>query len=169
VLLVGAADRSEFERRFPETAGRLHRIQRWPVRGAWVSGVELYRLAPGVSGPAYEATELEQAIADVRAERWSQALARLETLRAASDGAPVPDLLAFEADCLWRLERRAEARARLVAAVDARPFDPVLHTNLGTLAWRDGDPASARRHWMRAVRLDPRNRDVRELLRRTAP
>jgi hypothetical protein len=168
VLLLGDDDREDFRKRFLAPSDRLARVQRWPVRGAWVSGVALYRLPPDAGGPSYVPTDIERAIALLRAEEWTAALVLFERVRAATPGPPLPDVLAFEADCFWALGRLPEARSRLVAAVARRPFDPLLHTNLGSLAWREGDRESARAHWTRALRLDPGNREVRDLLREQA-
>jgi hypothetical protein len=162
VLLTGAIDRAEFDARFPDLGPRARLVQRWPVRGAWVSGVELLRLPPAAEA-AYPPTELEWAIDARREEDWSGALELFEGLPR------LPDVLAFEADCLYQLGRADEARSRLLRAIALRPHDPALHTNLGTLAFRNGDLPAARAHWRRALRIEPGHRELRELLRRATP
>jgi hypothetical protein len=169
VLLLGDDDRRHFEKRFPAAAGRLARIQRWPMRGIWVTGVELHRLPPDVGNPAYAPTEFERAADAFQAKEWDAALDLLQRVRRATAGPPPPDVLVLEADCYWALGNLDAARERLLAAVARRPSDPVLHVNLGVLAWRQGDEESARAHWTRALRLDPRSADVRALLRKAAP
>ena len=50
-----------------------------------------------------------------------------------------------------------------------RPNDPLNYQNLGVLDLKEGDRAGALRNWVKALRLDPKNKDledrIRELLR----
>lgn len=53
------------------------------------------------------------------------------------------------------LDRRGEAAAAYRRAAGLAPSDPVLQNSLGIALYRAGDPAGARRAFLRAVELDP--------------
>lgn len=60
----------------------------------------------------------------------------------------------------------ARARDAFARAVNAAPRDPDAWFNLGAAAWQASDTAVAVLGWQRALRLDPRDGEARELLTR---
>jgi len=62
---------------------------------------------------------------------------------------------------LFRLGRFDEAEAQIRKALGILDSDPVIHEHLGDILAAQGREDEARRHWERALELDPKNEIVR--------
>ncbi len=87
----------------------------------------------------------------------------------AAGGRAIPELISLEAVCWFRLGVTDRSRRLLLDVIRQRPNDPLNYQNLGVLCLKEGDRAGALSNWVKALRLDPKNRDledrIRELLR----
>ncbi len=117
---------------------------------------------PGEPGPSDERHHALQSVhALAAAGEYAEALARIEELIARSPaGEPFPAAATALAAVARAAERDGDgvsARRALEAALALVDW-PDLHLTLGTLLVRDGERAAARRHFDRALAINPRYR-----------
>ncbi|HMB71590.1 MAG TPA: hypothetical protein VKU85_19930 [bacterium] len=127
--------------------GSVLALRAWGLAHTKVRRVRLASLGRADAPPP---SPFERATADLAADRPEAALERLDALPPAD----VPDFRVLEARSRLAAGDRAGAREALERAVAMRPSVEELY-RLGSLALADGDPETARRHWSRALRLDP--------------
>jgi tetratricopeptide (TPR) repeat protein len=159
LLLEFPRDVADLDARYPGLLKRLERVQTWPFRTI-VRRIELFRL-PDAEAKGYRLTPLERAVAEMQRGDCEVALRLFEQIRAERT---VADVLAFEASCLYQLGRDREAEALFLEALALRPENPLLHQNLGILALQRGDREAARDRWLEALRIDPGDERVSQLL-----
>jgi tetratricopeptide (TPR) repeat protein len=71
----------------------------------------------------------------------------------------------LQASALEELGRRPDARGELLGALDVEPESFVTLGLLGDLETRAGNAAAARRHYRRALELNPRDTGLQQLAR----
>jgi hypothetical protein len=167
-LLVGLPrDLDEYRTEYPGLLARLEFVQGWSFRTRFLRRVELYRLpATTAAGAAYAPTPFERAVAALRSREWERALELFAEYRR-TGGNEIADLFGFESDCLSALGRHREAEGLLRAALHTWPTDPALLKKSGILALLRRDDAAARAAFLRALREDPYDTDLVELLQRS--
>jgi len=164
VIVAGATEQRAIEARFPRLAGRMVPVQRFSIRAAWSRELVLLRL-PNEAG-RYRPSPFERAVDRVRAQDWSGALAALgqgvgrERLQ--------QERRVLEATCRFQLGQVDSAEALLRDAVRARPFDPILRSNLSQIALARGDTLGASAQLREGIRIDPLDPDLRRAVRRSA-
>jgi hypothetical protein len=170
-VVCGQGDSKELEARYPGLQDEMTIVQAWPLRTLFSGSLEIYRLPQiwgGVRIHDYEPTLFEQGAAAAAAEDWEGAIAKFDEYRAAG-GRAIPELISLEAVCWFKLDVTDRSRRLLLDAIRQRPNDPLNYQNLGVLDLKEGDRAGALRNWVKALRLDPKNKDledrIRELLR----
>jgi tetratricopeptide (TPR) repeat protein len=171
VAVCGQGDADGLEARFPGLLTESSVVQIWPVRTLFSSTLEVRRV-PGEYGGRhihdYEPTLFERGSEEALRENWESALDWFTRHREAG-GQVTPELLSLESVCWFKLQDYGRARTLLEEAIERRPFDSLNYQNLGILELRDGDRARALALMMKALRLDPKNKDleaaVRELVR----
>jgi tetratricopeptide (TPR) repeat protein len=171
VAVCGPGDAKELRSRYPSLDGKLQMVQAWPLTTLFASTLEIQRVPAQVDGVPihdYRPTIFEEAATACEEERWADAIAAFQRLRAAG-GANTPEVLSLEAVACFKLDDLPRARTLLEEAIRRRPRDPLNYQNLGVIDLRQGRRADAVRNWMKALRLDPKNRDlenrIRELVR----
>jgi hypothetical protein len=167
VVMCGPGDIRELYARYPSLDGQLAMVQSWPLMTLFSTTLEIQRVPSAVDGVPihdYHPTLFEEAATACEEERWADAMIAFERVRAAG-GAAAPELLSLEAVACFKLNDLPRARALLEEAIRRRPKDPLNYQNLGVLDLREGKRADAVRHWLTALRLDPKNRDLEERIR----
>ncbi len=170
-VVCGQGDSKELEERYPGLQDEMTIVQAWPLRTLFSGSLEIHRLPAiwdGVRLHDYQPTLFEQGAAAAAAEDWEGAIAKFDEHRAAG-GRAIPELISLEAVCWFRLGVTDRSRRLLLDVIRQRPNDPLNYQNLGVLCLKEGDRAGALSNWVKALRLDPKNRDledrIRELLR----
>lgn len=170
VFVGGSGDVKEIEARYPELMDRLIRVQSWPLMTMFTSSIDLFRVPSTVDGVTihdYHPTLFEEGAEAAEGERWAEALEKFGRIREAG-GVPVPEIVSLEAICHFKMDDLASARTLLEEAIRLRPKDPLNYQNLGVIDLREAKRADAIRHWLTALRLDPKNTDLEEKLRELA-
>ncbi len=171
VAICGPGDMRELDARYPTLGEQLQMVQAWPLMTLFATTLEIQRVPPAVDGVPihdYHPTLFEEAATLCEKEMWPEAMAAFARFREAG-GAETPEVLALEAIACFKLDDLPRARALLEEAIRQRPGDPLSYQNLGVIELREGNRSAAARNWMKALQLDPKNRDlemrIRELVR----
>lgn len=164
VLLSGPAE-SDPAVLLPSLKGAFHPVQSWAVSLGRTRTLALYRLPDSALAGRYAPSDFELGVEAVRAGRFDEAMQRFAAHRRA--GRPVTsDLLVFEATCLAARGDRPGAEAKLRDALQRGPDDVTALRMLGALRKDAGDREDALRLWWRALRLDPSDATLRDLILR---
>jgi hypothetical protein len=166
VVLCGQGDAEVLRSRFPGLLEASTIVQIWPVNTLFASTLEIRRLPAEWEGRTlhrYRETLLEQASDLALGGDWTGVLARLEEYRAG--GRPeIPELISMESVCWFNLQDYDKAEERVRAAIAARPRDRLNWQNLGSLHLRRGERAEALDAFLHALRLNPRDEQLRKMI-----
>jgi tetratricopeptide (TPR) repeat protein len=105
----------------------------------------------------YQPTPFENAVELIEAERYDEAFAALESVRAS--GKEIPDVHSLEAECFMHKGDMAGARASLEKALALRSTPQDLY-NLAVLLYGAGEQRQAHELWVQGLRLDPDDIDL---------
>jgi hypothetical protein len=170
LVVCGKGDEDLIEKRYPGLFEQTTRVQTWPVKTLFAGTLELRRVPNAVDGVPihdYRPTAYEEGSLSASQERWREALDRFEEFRGAG-GPPIPELLSLEAVCWFKLDSYDQSEELLREAIRRRPMDPLNYQNLGVLALKVGDRSRAFDNFMKALRLDPKNGELENMVRELA-
>ena len=167
LVICGQGDADFVEKRFPGLLEQTTLVQTWPVKTLFSSTLEIRRLPPAVDGLPihdYHPTLFEQAVLKSLESDWEGTLEGFRRYREAG-GKEIPEVLSLESYCWYRLGNYDRAELLLAEAIRSRPLDPMFHQNMGVLALAKGDRAGGLRSFLRSLRLDPKNKELENMIR----
>ncbi len=167
LAVCGAGDGQLVEKRFPGLLEQTTVVQSWPVRTLFAGTLDIRRLPRAVDGVPiheYTPTRYEELFEVVAQERWSEGLELIRRYRESGEE-EIPELVSLEYLCWFKLEDYDRAERMIREAIRRRPRDPINHTNLGVLRLNRGDREGALRSLITALRIDPRNKELEEMIR----
>ncbi len=170
LVVCGEGDAAQVNSRYPGLLDRTVIVQVWPVRTLFSSTLEIRRVPPDVGGVPihdYEPTLFEVASEAAGAEDWQGSLDAFGRYRDAG-GEEIPEVLSLESVCWYKIGVYDRAENLLREAIRLRPADPLNYQNLGVLALRQGDRAKALDNFLTSLRLDPKNKDLENMIRELA-
>jgi tetratricopeptide (TPR) repeat protein len=160
LVLGEPGDISGLERSLPDMVKRLVTVRSWPLRTRHLRKITVFRIEwPDTMAIAqrYQPTQFENAVELIEAQRYDEAFAALESVRAAKE---IPDVHSLEAECFMHQGDMAGARASLEKALALRPTTPQDLYNLAVLLYGAGERRRAHELWVQGVRLDPDDIDL---------
>jgi hypothetical protein len=166
VVLCGQGDADVLRARFPGLLEESSIVQIWPVNTLFASTLEIRRLPETWDGRTihrYRESALEEASDLALQGDWKGVLERLDRYRA-EGGPEIPELLSMESVCWFNLQDYDKAEERVRAAIAARPRDRLNWQNLGSLHLRRGERAEALEAFLQALRLNPRDEQLRKMI-----
>jgi len=164
VVLCGQGDAEVFRSRFPGLLEETTIVQIWPVNTLFASTLEIRRIPEEWEGRPihrYRETAMEQAADLALLGDWEGVLERLSRFRA-EGGPEIPELISMESVCWFNLRDYDKAEERVRAAIAARPRDRLNWQNLGLLHLNRGERAEALEAFLQALRLNPRDEQLRK-------
>lgn len=166
VMVSGKGDRQLIETRFPGLLDSTHVVHRWPIRTLFAGTMELRRLPRSYGGVPlheYQPTEFELGVTALEAEQPQEALEHFSRHREALGG-DFPELVSLESVCWYKLEDYDEAEKQIREAIRRRPGDPMNLRKLCLLQLKQGDRGAAMQTLYDALRLDPKDEELRSML-----
>ncbi|MBZ0267350.1 glycosyltransferase family 39 protein [bacterium] len=164
VILSGSGDRELIEKRFPGLLDSTVTVDVAPVRTLFAGTMELRRLPEtwrGVPIHHYEPTAFERAVSAL--EEDPQAALELFSRHRERAG-DFPELVSLEAACWFRLDDYDRAEKGIREAIAMRPGDPSNYRSLCLVHLKRGDRAAALVELRHALRLDPTDEELRDML-----
>lgn len=166
VFVCGKGDRAVLEDRFPGLVDSTVTVQVWPLRTLFAGTVELLRLPKAYRGIPihdYEPTLFERGAEAAQNGEFEAALDLFRQHREAG-GAEFPELVSLESVCWFTLQDYDRAEERIREALRLRPDDPLNWRNLGSLHLQRGERPEAIDALVRALKIDPKNEEMRSML-----